>query len=106
MPPPRATYGSTVTLQLGQPLHFEDGLSLELTSFSHKRARTGGPTKATAYVTLKKGGVTKTLLLSSHGVDGRPGPDTYDSLRWEAYHFQLTGFAYDRHIDVVITRAN
>jgi hypothetical protein len=48
-------YDKIVRLFIHQKYYFEDGLSVELTSFSHKRSLTGGPTKATAYLDPRLG---------------------------------------------------
>lgn len=87
-----------------QKYYFDDGLSVELTSFSHKHSLTGGPTKATAYLDLTKKSVTEVILLSVHGVDDKPEVEKFDSLQWDEYEFKLTGFYYDEAVEVIVTK--
>ena len=83
---------------------FYDGLSIFLSSFSHKRPHTGGPTKATAYLNLAKENVTEQILLSVHGTDGKPRVEHYDSLLWNEYEFQLKSFNYDKDIELIVIK--
>lgn len=105
-------YGMTTELKVDEEVRHADGLSVLLTSFSHKRPYVGGPTKATAYLTLKKGRNSGEIMLSIHGVqgksmaeDGLPDSERYDTVVWNEYEFQLKGFTYDQSIEV-ITRKN
>lgn len=87
-----------------QKYYFDDGLCIELTSFSHKRSRKDGPTKATAYLHLTKNSITETILLSVHGIDDKPEIEKSDSLEWKEYKFELKGFEYDEAVEVVVTK--
>lgn len=96
-------YGEIIKLVINEKGYFEDSLSIKLTSFSHKRSFTGGPSKATAYLNLSKKNVVEEISLSVHGTDGKPNLEEYDSLSWEEYEFQLMSFKYDQCIEVVVS---
>ncbi len=99
-------YGEIVKLIINEKSCFDDSLSITLTSFSHKRPRTGGPTKATAYLTLSKNDIDEEILLSVHGTEseGKANFERYDSLSWKEYEFRLSCFKYDQYIEVIITK--
>lgn len=97
-------YGEIIKLAINEKGYFDDSLSIELTSFSHKRPYTGGPTKATAYINLSKNNVDQKILLSVHATDGKPDSERYDSLLWEKYEFQLMSFNYDQDIEVIVRK--
>jgi hypothetical protein len=104
-------YGVITELKINEEVCFDDSLKILLTSFSHKRPYTGGPTKATAYLTLSKANLTKEITLSVHGVDGKSesedslsDSERYDSLLWNAYEFQLKSFNYDTSIEIIISK--
>lgn len=107
----KSQYGVVVTLNLNEQLCFEDSLTIQLTSFSHKRPYSGGPTKASAYLSLSCGNIHKELLFSVHGIDGssqlgeeHSNVDKYDSIGWMEYEFHLKGFEYDRSIKIIVFR--
>lgn len=99
-------YGVTEILKIDKKAYFDDGLAMTLTSFSHKRPYTGGPTKATAYITVSKGEITDNKTLSAHGTeaDGKPNLERYDSLIWKEYELQLRSFQYDKSIELIVTK--
>ena len=97
-------YGEVVKLNIKEKETFEDSLQIELIAFSHKRPRTGGPTKATAYLNVTKNNVPEQILLSVHGIDDKPEIERLDSLTWKEYEFQLKSFNYDRNIEVIVTK--
>lgn len=104
-------FGELVELMINEKVYFEDSLTIILTSFSHKRPYTGGPTKATAYLSLSKGDVSKEITLSVHGVEGKSKPEDglsdrerYDSLGWMEYEFQLKSFHYDESIKICVSK--
>ena len=97
-------YGDIFKLNINKTASFDDGLSILLSSFSHKRPRTGGPTKATAYLNLAKGNVVEQILLSVHGTDDKPGVEHYDSRHWNEYEFQLKSFNYDKDIELIVNK--
>ncbi len=97
-------YGATVLLEIDKKAYFDDGLAVVLTSFSHKRPYTGGPTKATAYITLSKDQIIEEIKLSVHGTEGKTNDEKYDTLRWKEYQFQLKGIQYDKSIELVVNQ--
>ena len=97
-------YGDIFKLNINDPASFDDGLSILLSSFSHKHSLTGGPTKATAYLNLAKGNITEQILLSVHGTDGNPGVEHFDSRPWKEYEFQLKSFNYDKDIELIVIK--
>ncbi len=104
-------YGVIVELKINEKLHFEDSLSISLTEFSHKRPYIGGPTKATAYLSLFKGDIHEEIMLSIHGIegeskssDGLSDSERYDSLVWMEYEFQLKNFDYDKSVKIIISK--
>lgn len=98
-------------LKINEPLQFNKELTIELTNFTHKRPYTGGPTKATAYLTVTQGKHREEVLLSEHGIQGKtPQNDglteqqRYSTITWQGYRFQLKTFKYDESIGVIITK--
>lgn len=83
---------------------FEDSLSVLLTSFSHKRPYIGGPTQATAYLTLSKNNVSEEIMLSIYGTQGINGIESYDTLDTDNYIFNLKSFNYDTSIELVVSK--
>lgn len=101
----RYPFGKEFELKLNDTVHLTDSLSVMLTSFSHKHTMTGGPTKATAYLTVSMKGESDTIQLSVHGVQYQSDQlDKYDSLKWKGYEFNLTKFHYDRSIELMIIK--
>jgi hypothetical protein len=94
----------TVTLYINQPLQLFDSLDIVLTSFSHKHAMTGGPTKATAYVTISDKKDTINILLSEHGTDGKEEYHFDKPVIWKNWMFELTGFEYDKSITILFKK--
>lgn len=103
-------YGEIVEIKMNEALQFEDTLTVSLTAFSHKKPITGGPTKATAYLSLSHGDVREQITLSVHGVEGKPASDTgaqhYDAADWNNYQFQLKSFNYDKSIKIIVFKKN
>jgi len=106
-----ASYEQRIELKMNKPVIFEDSLTLTLTSFSHKHAITGGPTKATAYVTIVKGELSDEILLSVHGTEGKVRTknglvvfDEYDTVEWRGYKIDLQDFSYDEALSIVISK--
>ena len=97
-------YGDIFKLNINETASFDDGLSIFLSSFSHKRPYTGGPTKATAYLNLSKGNVVEQILFSVHGTEGKSEVEHYDSLLWNEYEFQLKSFNYDQDIELILIK--
>jgi hypothetical protein len=97
-------YGDIFKLNIKEEVCFEDGLSILLCSFSHKRSRVGGPTKATAYINLTKDDVVEQILLSVHGTEDKPKIERYNSLLWKEYEIQLKSFSYDKNIELIVTK--
>ncbi len=96
-------YGTNITLDINKEIQLEDGLSIILKYFSHKRPYVNGPTKATAYLMLSKNELTEEKSLSIHGIEGKPDRH-YDSLLWDQYEFQLKAFNYNESIEIIITK--
>ena len=112
-PPTKAqtslVYGSTVELEVHEKVQYDDGLSIVLRSFSHKKPSPGGPTKATAYLSLAKGTDSGEIRLSIHGVEGKsPAEDglsdsqRYGMSQWNEYKFELKRFSYGRSIEIKV----
>jgi hypothetical protein len=106
-------YGEVTELLIGEHIYYGDDFSIKLTSFSHKRPKLGGPTKATAYLTLSKDDKADEITLSVHGVEGKDNSEDglielkrYDRLQWGPYEFQLKGLNYDRSIEILVNRKN
>ena len=97
-------YGDIFKLNINETASFDDGLSVLLSSFSHKHSLTGGPTKATAYLNLAKENVTDQILLSVHGTDDKPEVEHFDSRPWNEYQFQLKSFNYDKDIELIVIK--
>ncbi|HEY5369727.1 MAG TPA: hypothetical protein VIJ75_12120 [Hanamia sp.] len=97
-------YGDIFKLIINEEASFVDGLSILLTSFSHKHSMVAGPTKATAYINLTKDNAVGQILLSVHGKDEDPTVENFDSLCWNEYEFQLKGFNYDKNIELIVKR--
>jgi hypothetical protein len=104
-------FGELFELKINEKVHFEDSLTILLTSFSHKRPYIGGPTKATAYLSLSKGDVSEEITLSVHGVEGKSESEDglsdlerYDSMSWMEYKFQLKSLHYDESIKIIISK--
>ena len=93
-----------IVLKLNVKTVFEDSLSITLNSFSHKRPLKGGPTKATAYLTVSKGNFTEKISLSVHGREGKTGNEEYDSLEWNDYIFELKELKYSESIRLKIDK--
>lgn len=107
----KGLYGKIIQLKMNDKVQFDDSLTIILKSFSHKHPYIGGPTKATAYLSISKGTISDEILLSIHGVsgksetqDGLSDAERYDSLLWNGYEIQLKGFNYDTSIDVIILK--
>ncbi|HNP18457.1 MAG TPA: hypothetical protein PKL31_08500 [Fulvivirga sp.] len=105
------TYGELIELMINEKAHFEDALSIILTSFSHKRPYSSGPTKATAHLTITNGTETQDLLLSVHGIEGKSEyqdgltpSKRFDSLLWSEYKIQMEDFNYDKSIKIIVTK--
>jgi hypothetical protein len=71
----------------------------------------GGPTKATAYLTISSGKLSEEITLSIHGIEGKSksednltDAERYDSLSWKEYELQLKSFSYDQSIEIIVTR--
>ncbi|MHA7055708.1 hypothetical protein ACWGOQ_0000705 [Aquimarina sp. M1] len=94
-------YGVNIKLTIHEEVQFEDDLLIVLTSFSHKHSFLGGPTKATAHITLFKNKTPEEKSLSVHGIEGKPDL-TYDTLRWNEYEFHLKAFNYDESIEIIV----
>lgn len=104
--------GKTATgeIKLNQTVRFDNGLSLTLKSFSHKRPYVGGPTKATAYLYAAKGFDSGEIELSVYGVEGKTDAEDgltdeerYDALVWKSLLIRLRGFQYDRSVEVEVS---
>ncbi len=94
----------SVQIKMNEEVHFEDSLTVLLTSFSHKRPYVGGPTKATAYFTVSKGNITERLGLSIGGTEGKSGIESYETIIWNEYTFELKQFNYDTAIEVIVSK--
>lgn len=108
---PLACYETKVVLTLHETVTFADSLTLSLTSFSHKRPYTGGPTKATAYLSLTRHELARDLTLSVQGIDGQSQQEDgltederYDRVTWDEYEFQLIDFDYDKSIEIIVSK--
>ncbi len=103
------TYGVTVELKVHEKVQYEDGLSIVLSSFSHKKPSPGGPTKASAYLSLANGANSGEVRLSIHGVEGKSravdglsDSQRYGRSHWNEYEFQLKRFSYGRSIEIKV----
>ena len=100
----RLEYGIINELKIKTPALYKDSLAITLNSFSHKKPHPGGPTKATAYLSVTKQGVTEQITLSVHGTEGKSEFEDFDILVWKEYVFQLKKFDYDVSISLVISK--
>ena len=98
------TFNKSVQIKMNEDVHFEDSLTVLLTSFSHKRPYVGGPTKATAYLTVFKGELSESITLSIHGTEGKSDIERFDMLIWKEYTFELLEFNYDTSVDIIISK--
>lgn len=96
-------YNTQIKLDINESIQFEDGLTLTLMYFTHKRSFVDGPTKASAILKVSKNEITVEQALSIHGGNGKPEV-FYDTIYWEEYEFQLKGFDYDGFIEVVVIK--
>lgn len=94
----------SVQINMKEEVHFEDSLTVLLTSFSHKRPFVGGPTKATAYLTVVKDALSENIMLSIHGTEGKSDIEHLDTLVWKEYTFELKKFNYDTSVDIIISK--
>jgi len=94
-----------ITLQLHKKADFNNTLSLELKSFSHKRPKTGGPTKATANIAVSKDGKSETVELSVHGTEGEKDDKTYDEIEWGNYSIKLLDLQYNTSVSLKISES-
>ncbi len=99
-----AEYGKRINLTLNESQQFPDGLLIELVSFSHKKARVGGPTKATAYLTVSLDTLTEKILLSVHGADGTKKRLEYSRATWNKYTFHLKELDYEKAIELIVEK--
>lgn len=90
-----------VSLQLQSSFQLRNGDKISLHSFSHKRPQVGGPTSASAYLTLESKKGREDFQLSVSGVEGRPGT-TYDRLFLRDREFVLTKWDYDRSVEFLV----
>ena len=104
-------YGDTLELKMNEKVYFDDSLSIILTNFSHKHPYTGGPTKATAYLSMSKDTLAEDITISVHGVsgkdednDGLSETNRYDTIQWQEYTIQLKKFDYDKSIEIIVLR--
>lgn len=105
-------FGVTNTLMLNEEVTYEDGLVIRLTSFSHKRPYKGGPTKATACLSVSRNNRSAEILLSVHGIEGKSeatdglsDDERYGGMqKWDQYEFRLKRFCTGKSIDVVVTK--
>jgi len=86
-----------------------NSLSAELNSFSHKRPYAGGPTKATAYLTVSSVAMAEEIMLSVYGIQGKSEPEDllsdaerYDLSIWRNYKISLKSFNYDSSIEIIV----
>ena len=104
-------YDEQFELIIKDTVRFNDGLALTLTYFSHKRPYRGGPTKATAYITVENDSIQEEITLSIHGREGKSeendgldDSERYETLQWNEYVFQLKEFTYDRSIELIVDK--
>ncbi len=97
-------FNKSVQIKMNEEVHFEDSLTVLLTSFSHKRPYVGGPTKATAYLTVFKGAFSESIMLSIHGTEGKSDIEYFDTLIWKEYTFELKKFDYDTAVEVIVSK--
>ncbi len=103
--------GVKYIIKLNEEVILEDGLTVRLISFTHKRPYIGGATKATASLLLFKNGLSGEAALSIHGVagkfaaeDGLTDSQRYTSSTWNEYELQLKKFNYGDSIEIVISK--
>jgi len=104
MAPQNFKLNKSVQINMKEEVHFEDSLTVLLTSFSHKRPFVGGPTKATAYLTVIKDALSENIMLSIHGTEGKADIEYFDTLVWKEYTFELKKFNYDTSVDIIISK--
>lgn len=97
-------FNKRVQIKMNEEVHFEDSLTVLLTSFSHKRPYVGGPTKATAYLTVFNGALSESIMLSFHGTEGKSDIESFDTLIWKEYTFELKKFDYDTAVEVIVSK--
>lgn len=104
-------YREIVALKMNEKVIFEDSISIILTNFSHKSPYTGGPTKATAYLSISKDTLVEDITISVHGVagkdegnDGLSETNRYDTIQWREYTIQLKKFDYDKSIEIIVLK--
>ncbi len=103
--------GVKYLIKLNEEVILEDGLTVRLMSFTHKRPYIGGPIKATASLLLFKNGMSGEAALSIHGVEGKSAVEDgltdsqrYTSGTWNEYELQLKKFNYGNSIEIVISK--
>ena len=105
MPVSDAAFDAKVRVPLRGAAVFSDGLKVVLNGFSHKRPRVGGPTSASALMTLISARGEEPFRLSIDGTEGKPGLE-YERRFFREYEFALVGWGYDAFVEIVVTRFN
>ncbi len=94
--------GNIISIHKDEEVQVNKSLSVRLDHFSHKRPRTGGPTKMTASLTLIQGNRSKEIALSAHGIQGNLAPERFNLLCLDEYEIQLKSYVYDKSVEIFI----
>jgi hypothetical protein len=103
LPMKNILFEKKIILNLDQTIEFQGGNKVTLKYFTHKRPRTGGPTKASAQLVLETDKGKEDLELSITGTDGKPDRK-YSDLFHGDFLFLLTGWNYNESVEFTITR--
>ena len=94
--------GKIISIHKDEEVKVNKSLSVRLDHFSHKRPRTGGPTKMTVSLTLAQGNKSKEIALSAHGIQGDPTPERFSLLCLEEHELQLKSYVYDKSVEIIV----
>ncbi len=95
-----ASYNEIITIPLHSTVHFPDNaLTLKLEGFSHRHARTGGPTNAMA--TLKVND-KDFFRLSIHGHTTNSEITLDKNIEFANHIFDLMEFSYGKSIQITV----
>ena len=96
-------YGKVIELKINEKTYIDDSLSLILTSFSHKRSRVGGPTKATAYITAFEGDESEEINISFGTKSGREDTPWFGGAECYVHTIRLVErFNYGESIKITV----
>ncbi len=95
--------GEIITLQIGEIMKLNNGLSLVLVGFSNKRVYQGNPRTAMAHVQVIIDDVTKEeVSFYDRALGGILYPNDTEKLK--EYIFRIRKFSYDEYIEVLVSK--